>query len=189
MENKISNSPIWDKTNQWFSELELLNSIVLQKNLSHTTKWGGSVYTFQNKNILGISGFKNFFTIWFFKGIFLKDSANKLINAQEGVTKSMRQWRFFSKSEIDPALISAYIDEAILIEIQGKKTPKHPKTVVIPAILENELRQNPDLKMSYEKLSEGKKYEYSSFIAEAKKTKTQLIRLEKIISKMNIINL
>ncbi len=180
MENTTNNSHVWDKTNQWDEELEILHQIILKKNLTHTIKWGGSVYTFQNKNVLGISGFKNFFTIWFFKGVFLKDDYKILVNAQEGVTKSMRQWRFFSKKDIDISMISTYIDEAILIENEGKNIPKKSKTVVIPVLFEKELRQNPDLKMVFEKLSEPKKQEFCGYISDAKKSETQIKRIEKI---------
>ena len=70
-----------------------------------TTKWGGEVYTFKDKNIVGIDGFKNYFTLWFFKGSQLKDAKKVLINAQEGKTKHMRQWRFTAKEQIDRDLI------------------------------------------------------------------------------------
>ena len=39
-----------------------------------------------------------------------------LINAQEGTTKSMRQWRFTAKEQIDKELPLSYIKEAIAIE-------------------------------------------------------------------------
>lgn len=181
MEKTVSQNHIWNKTNQWAEELEILHQLILKKNLTHTIKWGGSVYTFQNKNILGISGFKIFFTIWFFKGVFLKDENKMLINAQEGVTKSMRQWRFFSKKDIDEAMISTYIDDAIVIENEGKNIPKKSKNLVIPLLFENELCRNPALKILFEKISDAKKLEFCDFISEAKKPETQLKRIEKII--------
>ena len=48
-----------------------------------------------------------------FKWCISKDKQKKLINAQEGVTKALRQWRFSSVDEIVPELIKAYIHEAI----------------------------------------------------------------------------
>ncbi|MFN8273387.1 MAG: hypothetical protein U0X58_00735 [Flavobacteriaceae bacterium] len=36
-----------------------------------------------------------------------------MVNAQEGVTKALRQWRFYDKSEINESMILAYIAEAI----------------------------------------------------------------------------
>jgi uncharacterized protein YdeI (YjbR/CyaY-like superfamily) len=115
--NKITT---WDKFNNWPNELELLKSIVAKTELAETTKWGGTVYVLNGKNVLGVGGFKNYFALWFFNGAFLKDEKKRLVNAQEGITKSLRQWRFSSKEEIDEAEILMYIQEAIENEKQGK---------------------------------------------------------------------
>jgi uncharacterized protein YdeI (YjbR/CyaY-like superfamily) len=104
-----------DKINQWKEELDVLKSIIAKTPLIETTKWGSSVYVHNGKNVIGIAGFKHFFTIWFFDGNQLKDEKKVLINAQEGITKSMRQWRFNTKNEIDPELILHYIEEAITL--------------------------------------------------------------------------
>lgn len=95
----------WDKNNNWTEELELLKSIIVKTELTETTKWGGIVYVLNGKNVLGIGGFKNYFTIWFFNGVLLQDKINVLVNAQEGVTKSLRQWRFSSKEEVNEATV------------------------------------------------------------------------------------
>jgi uncharacterized protein YdeI (YjbR/CyaY-like superfamily) len=116
LEQEAPKKKVWDKTNSWGSELELLREIIAETPLIATTKWGGEVYTSNGKNIIGIAGFKNFFTIWFFKGAQLKDEKKVLINAQEGKTKLMRQWRFTAKEQIDKDLILQYIQEAIAIE-------------------------------------------------------------------------
>ena len=55
--------------------------------------------------MIGIGACKSYSGIWFFNGVFLKDKQKKLINAQEGVTKALRQWRFSSVDEIEPELI------------------------------------------------------------------------------------
>ena len=109
----------WNKTNQWVEEIELLKSIVNKTPLVETTKWGGIVYTYDDKNVLGLGGFKNYFTIWFFKGVFLKDEANLLVNANEENTKSLRQWRFTSKDDVNEKMILQYIYEAIEVEKAG----------------------------------------------------------------------
>ncbi|MDZ4329429.1 MAG: DUF1801 domain-containing protein, partial [Flavobacterium sp.] len=88
---------IWDRNNSWSEELELLKSVIVKTELVETTKWGGIVYVLNGKNVLGIGGFKNYFAIWFFNGVLLHDKKKVLVNAQEGVTKSLRQWRFSSK--------------------------------------------------------------------------------------------
>ncbi|WP_366798252.1 DUF1801 domain-containing protein [uncultured Flavobacterium sp.] len=106
----------WNKTNQWENELEQLHAIIRKTPLIETTKWGGPVYTYKNKNVVGIGGFKSYFGIWFYNGVFLKDEKKLLINANEENTKSLRQMRFNSINEIDEKLILAYIKEAIEIE-------------------------------------------------------------------------
>ena len=115
----MAETKTWDKTNQWTDEIDLLKSIVNKTPLTETTKWGGIVYTYNGKNVLGIGGFKNYFTIWFFKGVFLKDEANMLVNANEENTKSLRQWRFASKSEVNEKIVLEYINEAIDVENAG----------------------------------------------------------------------
>ena len=114
-----------DKVNSWSVELEQLRSIIVESGLKETTKWGGPVFTLNDKNIIGIAGFKNFFTIWFFKGVHMKDPQKVLINAQEGTTKSMRQWRFTAREQIDKDLILKYIKEAIDIETSEIKDKKN----------------------------------------------------------------
>ena len=102
---------------QWTDELAVLKGIIQKSGLECETKWGAEVFTFQGKNVISYGGFKHYFALWFYKGVFLKDESKKLINAQKGKTKALRQWRFTAANEIDEKLIMAYIREAILIEI------------------------------------------------------------------------
>ena len=97
----------WDKINQWAEELGLLRTIIQKTELVETTKWGGTIYTLQGKNVLGIGGFKSYFGIWFMNGVFLKDEAKVLVNANEGVTRGLRQWRFQSAEEVNEKLAAA----------------------------------------------------------------------------------
>jgi len=122
---------IWDKNNNWTEELDLLKEIIAQTELVETTKWGAPVYVLNNKNVIGIGGFKSYFGIWFFNGVFLKDKNNVLVNAQEGVTKSQRQWRFNSKEEVNEKEVLAYIIEAIENEKAGKVIKATTKEILI----------------------------------------------------------
>ena len=171
----------WNKTNQWENEIEQLHAIVRKTPLVETTKWGGPVYTYNNKNVLGIGGFKSYFGIWFYNGVFLKDEKKLLINANEESTKSLRQMRFNSVNEIDEKLILAYIKEAIEIEEKGLAIPKEKKETIIPEILENELDKNSELKNKFNTFSPYKQREFIEHITSAKQEKTQMARLEKII--------
>lgn len=49
----------WQSNHLWEEELGILREIIHKTELIETKKWGGEVYTINNKNILGIGGFKN----------------------------------------------------------------------------------------------------------------------------------
>jgi uncharacterized protein YdeI (YjbR/CyaY-like superfamily) len=126
---------------------------------------------------------KNFFTLWFFNGVFLEDEKKHLVIANEGVTKSMRQQRFTSKDEINEATILAYIKEAIETHLkndfssykikkwvpdnqslntfseenekQGKIIKPEPKnaTLTIHDIVQKELNSDNQLEEAFQKIS------------------------------------
>ena len=168
--------------NQWTEELELVASIINKLPLEKAIKWGAEVFTYNGKNVVSYGGFKNYFTVWFYNGVFLADKYNVLVNAQEGKTKSLRQWRFTSISEIDEKKIMEYILEAIEIEKKGLKiAPEKFVAIPISEFLEAEFKKNNALKMAYEKLTPGKQKEYNVYINEAKQEATKLKRVEKIV--------
>lgn len=172
----------WIKTDQWIEEIGRLREIVHKTELVETIKWGGKVYTINNKNVLGIGGFKNYFTLWFWNGVFLKDEAKVLVNTNEGVTKGLRQWRFTSVKDIDEKLILHYINEAIANEKAGLSIKPEKKEAMKCEILEKELATNPELNQAFQKFTPFKQKEYWEYMATAKQEKTKLTRLEKIKS-------
>lgn len=175
----------WSKTNKWEKELEQLKSIIHKTSLIPTTKWGGTVYTYNNKNVIGIGGFKSYFGIWFYNGVFLNDDRKLLINANEENTKSLRQMRFYAAAEIDEKRILAYLNEAIEIEKKGLTLPKEKKETVIPIILQNKLSENAELLNKFNTFSPFKQREFTEFITSAKLEKTRLSRLEKVMKMIN----
>jgi len=171
---------VWDKTNQWVEELGLLRAIIQKTELVETNKWGGEVYTLNNKNVLGIGGFKNYFTIWFWNGVFLKDEAKVLVNANEGVTKGLRQWRFTSADQLNEKLILRYIHEAIENEKKGLSIKPEKKEAMKCDFFQVALDNNKALKTALEQLTPFKQKEYWEYMATAKQEKTKITRLEKI---------
>ena len=166
----------------WVEALTRLRDIIQETELVETLKWSAPVYTINGKNVVGIGAFKNYFGIWFFNGVFLKDEQHVLVNAQEGKTKALRQWRFTSLNDINKPLVLAYIKEAIENQKLGKeiKPEKKGKRVVIPSELEDALKLNTDLNQSFKALSPYKQREYAEYIDTAKREATKQIRLEKI---------
>ncbi|MBN3522018.1 YdeI/OmpD-associated family protein [Algoriphagus lutimaris] len=170
------------KNNQWKEAFSLLNEIIAKTELLETVKWGMPVFTINGKNVVGYTGFKTHFGLWFYNGVFLSDPYQVLINAQEGKTKAMRQWRFESIEEIDEPKILEYLQEAIQNEKEGTswKAEKGDE-VEIPVLLKEKLQSNVDLKASFERLTPFKQKEYIEYITEAKREATKMNRLEKII--------
>ena len=167
---------------QWQDELRALRKIILTANLEETIKWGMPYYSLGGKNIVGMASFKSYFGLWFTQGVFLKDEASVLLNAKEGTTRALRQWRMNSKGEINSALIKSYVMEAIEITKAGKVIkPVRNKAFQVPSELELEMDNNPALKASFDNLSQFQKREYSEHINSAKKDETKARRLVKII--------
>lgn len=180
MDSSKANTSTWDKVNSWSEELLLLQSIIDKTELVETTKWGGIVYVLNGKNVLGIGGFKNYFTIWFFNGVFLKDEKKVLVNAQEGVTKSLRQWRFSAKEEVNEKEVLNYILEAIENEKQGKRFKPEKKKTIVSDFLNKELEADSNLNEYFQKFSKYKQQEFLEYIETAKREETKLSRIEKI---------
>lgn len=168
----------------WQESLQLLREVMQATRLKETVKWGMPVYTLNKKNVAGFSAFKSWTGIWFFQGVYLKDPDRILINAQEGTTKGLRQWRFTSAEEIRKYhnTILVYLEEAIRNQEAGKEiNPDRNKALVIPEELELAFRSDPSLKESYEALSISKKREYAEYVGSAKGEETRQQRLEKVI--------
>lgn len=161
-------------------ELARLREIVLSTELEETVKWGVPVYTIGGKNVVGIGSFKSYFGIWFFQGVFLKDAEKVLVNAQEGKTKGMRQWRFESGKDIDRKLIVKYLKESIVNSKAGKEIKPEKKTLKMPAELKSAFLDDFELRDAFERITPGKRREYAEYISEAKREATKAARLEKI---------
>lgn len=172
----------WNKTNQWDEELEIIKSIIDKTELEEMTKWGGPVYTINKKNVVGVGGFKSYVGIWFFNGVFLKDEKGFLVNANEGVTKALRQWRFESKEEIlkNEKLILQYIKEAIANEKAGLSKKPEKKEAIVSELLEAEFKTDKALAKAFESFSPYKQREFLEYVETAKQEKTKLSRIEKI---------
>ncbi len=163
------------------SELTALRSILNSTELEEAVKWGIPTYTINRKNVVGLGAFKNYVAIWFFNGSFLKDVAKKLINAQEGKTKGLRQWRFEDASEIDGALILKYVEEAIQNQKDGKEVKPEKKPLILPDELKEALASDSQLSELFDHLSLTNRRDYAEHISEAKRVETKQKRLEKII--------
>jgi len=167
---------------KWSDELQALRSVFLETELVEEVKWGGPIYTINGKNIAGIAAFKEHFAVWFHQGVFLSDPAKKLVSAQEGVTKALRQWRFTSIDEIDSKILKDYFLEAIENQKAGNSlAPAKAKKAIIPDELRIALDADKVLSKMFGSLTPYKQKEHAEHIGGAKQDKTRISRLEKSI--------
>lgn len=167
---------------QWQPEIIRLREILCSTELEETLKWSFPCYTHVGKNVLGIGGFKSYFGLWFFQGTFMDDRDGVLINAQEGKTKGLRQWRMSHKREIKVRQIKTYVQDAMAVAESGKEVkPERNQPILIHPLLKSALAKNKKAAARFEKMSLGRRREYANYINDAKREETKIKRLSKII--------
>lgn len=166
----------------WQDELLALRRIVLSTDLTETVKWGMPCYTYDGKNIVGMSGFKSYFGLWFHQGVFLSDPAKVLVNAQSGKTKALRQWRMTSEQDIKIDLIKSYILESIEHARAGKKVPNAvPRKLNCPPSLMAALKNDSTLQTAFNNFRTAQQCDFADYISSAKQEATKQRRLKNII--------
>ncbi|MBI3221292.1 MAG: YdeI/OmpD-associated family protein [Bacteroidetes bacterium] len=173
----------FEKDTPWREEYHLLRTIALSTGLTEELKWGCPCYTHGKANVVLIHGFKDYCALLFMKGVLLKDTKKVLIQQTANV-QSARQWRFTNAKEIvkDKATIKAYIKEAWEIEKAGLQVAmKKTKEFDMPVEFKNVLKEMPDVKKAFEKLTPGRQRGYLLHFSSAKQTKTREARIEKYI--------
>jgi len=186
MKEKVDN--FFEKYSKWQQEYLKLRAIINECGLTEELKWGVPCYTFNNKNIVLIHGFKNYCALLFFKGVFLEDAKELLIQQTKNV-QAGRQLRFSSLLEINKleATIKAYTFEAIEIEKAGLEIKKKETSKFeIPIELKQIFKRNPTFEKAFNNLTEGRKRGYLFHFSQAKQAKTRETRIEK--NKQRILN-
>ena len=173
------------KVNSWLPELNKLREIILDCNFTEELKWGVPCYTFQGKNVILLSAFKNFAAISFFKGVLLSDE-KKLLIAPGPNSQSSRYLKYTSLKEIieKEPIIRAYLLEAVEIEKQGLNVSFEKNPEPIPEELQNKMHSDPVFQDAFEALSPGRQRGYIIHFSQAKQSKTRISRIEKMTPKI-----
>jgi uncharacterized protein YdeI (YjbR/CyaY-like superfamily) len=172
------------KAKKWREEFERLRTIVLECGLTEELKWGWPCYTFQNRNVVLIHGFKEYCALLFFKGALLRDPKGVLIQQTKNV-QAARQIRFTNVREIvklEPVL-KAYIREAkekAGLKVNFKKTADFK----IPDEFQNKLDEIPTLKTAFDTLTPGRQRAYLFYFSQPKQSKTRESRVEKCMQQI-----
>jgi len=168
---------------KWQEEFKRLRKIVLECGLTEELKWGVPCYTFQDKNVVLLHGFKEYCAILFVKGALLKDAAGVLIQQTENV-QAARQIRFTAVREISKleTVIKAYVKEAVEAEKAGLKVDlKETAEYAIPEEFQDKLDDIPALRSAFEALTPGRQRAYLFFFSQPKQSKTRQARVEKYL--------
>jgi uncharacterized protein YdeI (YjbR/CyaY-like superfamily) len=160
--------------------------IVLDCGLTEEMKWGCPCYTFENKNVVLIHGFKEYCAFLFFKGALLNDPKGILIQQTENV-QSARQIRFANVREIVKvkSVLKAYVHEAIEVEKAGLKVKlKETGEFTVPQEFQSKLDEIPALKKAFGELTPGRQRAYFFHFSAAKQSQTRRSRVEKCIPRI-----
>lgn len=179
---KDKKGPNWHAhRSNWAAAEALMQEIILKTGLTREFKWGTNIYTYNGKNVIGWGGFKHFFSLWFYNGVFLEDKEKILVAASEGKTKALRQWRFTDVKDMEEKKILAYIRESIQTIQDGKEIkPGKAAAPRAAGLLKKAMEAVPQLKEAFNNLTPGRQREYIQYIAEAKLDATKRSRIEKI---------
>ncbi|OFX00331.1 MAG: hypothetical protein A3E78_02860 [Alphaproteobacteria bacterium RIFCSPHIGHO2_12_FULL_63_12] len=182
MRKAVDVDDFFDNAPLWRAELTALRMALLASGLDEEIKWGAPCYTIGGVNVVGLGGFKSYFGLWFFQGALLTDPEKVLVNAQEGRTKAMRQWRMMSSGDIRPAIIARYLKEAISLAKSGVAVAKTaPKKLIMPPELAMALATDKKAGAAFKALTPGRQREYADHVNEAKQAATKEKRIAKIL--------
>lgn len=173
------------KVHTWDEELALLRSYLIDSELTEECKWGVPCYTFNGKNVILLSAFKEYCSIGFLKGVLLKDEANILSKPGEH-SQSTRLLKINSMETLEKvdAFIPEYIQEIIAIEKSGKKVAFKKEVEPYPEELEAIFEEDPVLESAFESLTPGRQRGYIIYFSQPKQSKTRTSRIEKCIDKI-----
>jgi uncharacterized protein YdeI (YjbR/CyaY-like superfamily) len=163
----------------WKEELLAIREILLETELVEDFKWASPCYTHNNKNIVIIAPFKDYFALGFFNGAHLTDPKGLLIKPGEH-TRFGRQLRLENIENIGKkkSFIKKLIKESILTEADASTKVELAPTIVVEE-LNTIFKKNALLKKAFESLTPGRQRGYLIFFSGAKQSETRIARIEK----------
>jgi len=163
----------------WKEELLAIREILLETELVEDFKWASPCYTHNNKNIVIIAPFKDYFALGFFNGAHLTDPKGLLIKPGEH-TRFGRQLRLENIEDIGKkkSFIKKLIKESILTEADASTKVEVAPTIVVEE-LNTIFKKNALLKKAFQSLTPGRQRGYLIFFSGAKQSETRIARIEK----------
>lgn len=176
-----------NRSKQWKEELQAIREILLETELVEEFKWASPCYTHNNKNIIILAPFKEYFALGFFNGAHLTDPKGLLVKPGEH-TRVGRQLRLENNQDIvkKKSTIKKFIKESISAEAFTASKPE-----AAPAIVVEELnvifKKNAALKKAFESLTPGRQRGYLIFFRGLNNLKPGLLELKSIHIKFYVV--
>lgn len=131
-----------------------------------TWKWGP--HYGRGGTVCGLWAFQKHVSVAFFKGALMKDTAHLFIE-DDAPAKSMRRMKFLQPPEVDELVITAYVREAISLNVSGAKSPA--PSIETPPELQKLLKNNKALLKFFNSLAYTHRKEYIRWIEGQKRSR------------------
>lgn len=169
----------------WKTEAEELRALLLATELEEDFKWGRPCYTYNGKNIIGLTPLKEHCALNFFNGAVLSDTNGVLIMPGEH-TQNGRWMKFDSFSSIKKYknILKLFVKEAIEIENSGVKKPTSLTSISLPEELASIFKKDAKLNKAFHNLTPGRQRAYLIYFTAAKQSETRIARIHKYAPKI-----
>lgn len=176
----------FEKETAWKAAYGKLREILLECEVREELKWGCPCYTVGGKNVVLIHGFQEYCALLFHKGALLRDEERLLVQQTENV-QAARQMRFRGVEEVEKRarVVRRYVEEAVELERAGVKVAlKKTAEFAVPEEFAVKLKEMPELRVAFEKLTPGRQRGYLLYFGGAKQSKTRGERVEKCVERI-----
>ncbi len=168
------------KVHRWREELLLMREMANASELTETSKWGVPCYTFQGKNVLLISAFKEYCAMSFFKGALLKDPMALL----EKQGENSHAERILKITDIEQlydvkSAVMRLIVQAVQLEKEGRQVDKNTSAMPYPQELVDIMREDEDFRHAFDRLTPGRQRGYLLYFSAARQSATRTSRIKK----------
>jgi uncharacterized protein YdeI (YjbR/CyaY-like superfamily) len=163
----------------WKEELLAIREILLETELIEEFKWASPCYTLNNKNIVILAPFKEYFALGFFNGANLIDPKGLLVKPGEHI-RFGRQLRLENVQDIikKRSIIKKFIKESISTEALATTKSKAAPAIVVEE-LNSIFKKNTTFQKAFESLTPGRQRGYLIYFSGAKQAETRIARIEK----------
>ncbi len=173
------------KVRPWTKVLQSLRQVLLASGLTEEIKWSVPCYTHNGRNIVTVSALKECAALSFFRGAELADTEGVLEKPGEN-SRFARYLKFTSTKRVRSLrkVIARYVQEAIELEVTGKKAFVDDAMPKQPDELTEMFKSNPKFRGAFNALTPGRQRGYLLHFSSAKQSKTKTARIEKCVPKI-----